>query len=220
MGCLRKLGCLLLIVVAVAAAWWFRADWLPIFQRGRGTSGVVDSTSTVVWEPATPEGAARAKAAVAKLASRSGPVFTNIPPGDLTAYIFAELSKQLPPSAHDIEAAVIDRQLWVRAQMRLADFGGAAALGPLGGLLGDDESVVFGGSLDIVNPGLAVYRVKALRIRDLSVPSAMIPKLLRRAEHGSRPPGLADDALPLVIPNYIADVRIRKGKITLYKTIQ
>lgn len=218
MGCLRWLGVLLLIVVVAAAAWWFRADWLPMLHRGAG--GVADSASTVVWEPATPEGAERARAAVTKLGARSGPVFTNVRPGDLTAYIFAELSKQLPPSAHDIEAAVIDRQLWVRAQVRLADFGGPAALGPLGNLLGDDETVMFGGSLDIVNPGLAVYMVKTLRIRDLTLPSAMIPKLLRRAERGSRPPGLADDALPLVIPDYIADVRVRNGKITLYKTIQ
>lgn len=220
MGCLRSLGCLVLIVIVAVAAWWFRADWLPMLHMGAGSSGVVDSASAVVWEPATPEGAARAKAAVAKLGSRSGPVFANIPPGDLTAYIYSELSKQLPPSARDVEAAVIDQQLWVRAQVRLADFGGQGALGPLGNLLGDSEPVMFGGSLAIVNPGLAVYSVKTLRMRDLSLPSAMIPKLLRRVAHGSRPPGLAGDALPLMVPDYIADVRIRKGKITLYKTIQ
>lgn len=219
MGCLRGLGCLVLIAVVAAAGWWFRADWLPLLHRGARSSGVV-TPATVVWEPATPEGAERARKAVVKLGSRSGPVFSNVAPGDLTAYIFEELSKQLPRSAHDIEAAVVDRQLWVRAQVRLADFGGPGALGPLSNMLGDDEPVVFGGSLDIVNPGLAVYRVKSLRIRDLSLPSAMIPRLLRRAEHGSRPPGLADDALPLVVPDYIADVRIRNGKITLYKTIQ
>jgi hypothetical protein len=80
--------------------------------------------------------------------------------------------------------------------------------------------VVFGGTLAIVNPGLAVYRVKELRIRDMSVPSPMISQLLRRVEHGSRPPGLADDALPMLVPDYIADVRIENGKITLYKTVQ
>lgn len=220
MGCLRGLGCLVLIVIVAAAAWFFRADWLPLLHRGTAASGVVDSASAVVWEPTTPEGAARAKQAVAKLGSRSGPVFTNISPGDLTSYILVELSKQLPASAHNVEAAVIGQQLWVRAQVRLADFGGPGALGSVGNLLGDDELVVFGGTLGIVNPGLAVYRVKSLRIRDLSLPSAMIPKLLRNAEHGSRPPGLADDALPLLVPDYIADVRIQKGKITLYKTIQ
>ncbi|HET7554004.1 MAG TPA: hypothetical protein VFK04_22120 [Gemmatimonadaceae bacterium] len=219
MGCLRSIGCLVLVVVIAVAAWWFRADWLPLLHRGT-TANAADSASAVVWEPATPEGAARAKEAVAKLGTRSGPVFTNLPPGDLTAYILSELSKQLPPSAHDVEAAVFDRELWVRAQVRLSDFGGPGELGPLGGFFGEAEPVMFGGTLAIVNPGLAVYRVKELRIRDMSVPSPMISKLLRRVEHGSRPPGLADDALPMLVPDYIADVRIQNGKITLYKTVQ
>ncbi|HEY9425918.1 MAG TPA: hypothetical protein VIR34_02090 [Gemmatimonadaceae bacterium] len=220
MGCLRGLGYLVLVVVVAAVAWWFRADWLPLLHKGTAAAVVSDSASTVVWEPVTPEGAARAKKVVARLGTRSGPVFTNLPPGDLTAYILSELAKQLPPSAHDMEAAVIDRQLWVRAQVRLADFGGPGELGPLGGLFGDAEPVVFGGTLAIVNPGLAVYRVKELRIRDMSVPSPMISKLLRRVERGSRPPGLADDALPMLVPDYIADVRVQNGKITLYKTVQ
>lgn len=218
MGCLRRLGCLVLILVAAFAAWWFRADWLPLLHRGSAQRTAADTA--VVWEPATPEGAARAKEAVAKLGSRSGPVFANLSPGDLTAYVLSELSKQLPPSAHDVEAAVIDRQLWVRAQVRLSDFGGPGELGPLGKFFGEAEPVMFGGTLAIVNPGLAVYRVKELHIRDMSVPSPMIPKLLRRVEHGSRPPGLADDALPMLVPDYIADVRIQNGKITLYKTVQ
>lgn len=220
MGCLRGLGCLVLAVVIAAAAWWFRADWLPLLHKGAASAGVSDSASTVVWEPVTPAGAARAKEAVARLGARSGPVFTNLSPADLTGYVLSELTKQLPPSARGIEAAVIGRQLWVRAQVRLADFGGPGELGPLGSLFGDAEPVVFGGTLDIVNPGLAVFRVKELRIRDMSVPSPMIPRLLRRVERGTRPPGLAEDALPLLVPDYIADVRIQNGKITLYKTVQ
>lgn len=220
MGCLRGLGCLVLVVAVAAGAWWFRADWFPLLHKGSAAGALSDSATTVEWQPATPEGAERAKEAVAKLGTRSGPVFTNLQPGDLTAYILSELKKQLPPSAKEVEAAVIDRQLWIRAQVRLSDFGGPGELGPLGGFLGDAEPVRFGGTLAIVNPGLAVYRVEELRIRDMSVPSAMIPRLLRRVEHGSRPPGLADDALPMLIPSFIADVRIGKGKITLYKTIQ
>jgi hypothetical protein len=209
-----------LVVAIAAAAWWFRADWLPLLHKGTLPSGVTDSASTVVWEAVTPEGAARAKGAVAKLGGRSGPVFTNLSPGDLTGYIMSGLSKRLPPSAHDVEAAVVNDQLWVRAQVRLADFGGPGELGPLGSLFGDAEPVVFGGTLDIMNPGLAVFRVKELRIRDMSVPSPMIGRLLRRVERGTRPPGLAEDALPLIVPDYIADVRVRNGKITLYKTVQ
>jgi hypothetical protein len=46
----------------------------------------------------------------------------------------------------------------------------------------------------------------------------MIPRLLRRVARGSRPPGLADDGLPLEVPAFVADVRIGQGRVTLYKS--
>jgi hypothetical protein len=85
-------------------------------------------------------------------------------------------------------------------------------------MLGDREPVEFGGTLELVRPGLAQYRVKVLRLRELSVPQRMIPRLLQRIARGSRPPGLAEDGLPLVVPTFIADVRIGQGRVTLYKS--
>jgi hypothetical protein len=32
------------------------------------------------------------------------------------------------------------------------------------------------------------------------------------------PPGVAENGLPFVVPNYVADARVADGKITLYKT--
>jgi hypothetical protein len=48
----------------------------------------------------------------------------------------------------------------------------------------------------------------------------MIPRLIRNAAQGTRPEGIADDALPLQIPPYIADVRVKNGKVTLYKAVK
>ena len=45
MGCLRGLGCLVLVLVIAAAAWWFRADWLPLLHKGTASSAVADSAS-------------------------------------------------------------------------------------------------------------------------------------------------------------------------------
>jgi hypothetical protein len=110
--------------------------------------------------------------------------------------------------------------LHVRALVKISDFGGSGSLGPLAAMLGDREPVEFGGTLELVRPGLAQYRVKVLRLRELSVPSRMIPRLLQRVARGSRPPGLGEDGLPLEIPAFIADVRIGQGRVTLYKSIQ
>lgn len=211
MGCMRKLGCTLVVFIAgMAVAIYF------YLERPRRAE---DNASTApVWEPLTPEGAERARAAVQLLSSRTGPVFTNIGGADLASYVFDELAKQLPPSAEQVQAAVIEDRLHVRALVRISDFGGSGVLGPLAAMLGDQEPVEFGGTLELVRPGLAQYRVKVLRLRELTVPQRMIPRLLQRIARGSRPPGLADDALPLEVPPFIADVRIGQGRVTLYKS--
>lgn len=208
---MRRLGFLVLVFLAGGAVFL----WLYL-ERPRRDAEV--SSSAPVWERLTPEGAERARAAVQRLSRPSGAVFTNVRGADLAAYIFDELSKQLPPSAQQLEAAVIDDRLHVRALVNISDFGGSGTLGPLAAMLSDREPVEFGGTLELVRPGLAQYRVKVLRLRELSVPSRMIPRLLQRVARGSRPPGLADDALPLEVPAFIADVRIGQERVTLYKS--
>ena len=207
---MRKLGCVVVIFLAGMAV----AIWMYL-ERPRREA---EMAAAPVWEALTPEGAERARASVQLLSRSTGPVFTNIGGADLASYIFDELSKQLPPSSQNLEAAVIDDRLHVRALVKLSDFGGSGALGPLASMLGDREPVEFGGTLDLVRPGLAQYRVKVLRLRELSVPSRMIPRLLQRVARGSRPPGLADDGLPLEVPAFVADVRIGQGRVTLYKS--
>ena len=211
MGCMRRLGFLVLVFVAGMAV----AIYLYLERPRQAEEATV---AAPVWEPLTPEGAERARQAVQVLSRPTGPVFRNIAGADLASYVFDELAKQLPPSAHQVEAAVIDDRLHVRAQIDISDFGGSNGLGPLAAVLGDREPVEFGGTLELVRPGLAQYRVKVLRLRELSVPQRMIPRLLQRVARGSRPPGLAEDGLPLVVPPFIADVRIGQGRVTLYKS--
>jgi hypothetical protein len=207
---MRKLGCLVLIFLAGMAV----AIYLYLERPRRDA----ETATAPVWEALTPEGAERARASVQALSRPTGPVFTNIRAADLASYIFDELAKQLPPSSQNLEAAVIDDRLHVRALVKLSDFGGSGSLGPLASMLGDREPVEFGGTLELVRPGLAQYRVRVLRLRELSVPSRMIPRLLQRIARGSRPPGLADDGLPLEVPAFIADVRTGQGHVTLYKS--
>jgi hypothetical protein len=216
-GCFRNIGCVVVLVAVAAVAWLVHDGW---FARFHASAPTAPAASTVDWEPLTPEGAARAREAVEKLDRKSGPVFTNLKAADLAAYVFEELSTELPSSASHLEAAVFDRKLWVRTSISIRDLGDAAALGPLSGVMGDLQPVEFGGTLDVVRRGLAEYRVASLKVADISIPTAAIPRLLRKIEQGTRPDGLADNALPLVVPPYIADVRIVRGKITLYKDVR
>jgi hypothetical protein len=109
--------------------------------------------------------------------------------------------------------------VFVRANVRLSDLGGASALGPLGRMLGDRETVQLGGTVHVIEPGKAELRVHTVRIRNLPIPSGMIPDLIKRiAPH--RRAGIAPNAIELSIPKSLGDVRVARGKATLYKSGQ
>lgn len=216
MGCFRTIGCAVVLVAVLAAAWFFRDDLLRLLDRDEPLVAVATEPQ---WAPLTPEGAERARTIVSRLERRTGRVYENVVPADLSALVFEELSRQsLPQSATNIEAAAIGNTLAIRADVRLSDFGGKDVLGPLGTVLDDREQVQFGGRLEVVRPGMAQYRVMSLRIGRLDVPPPLIPRLIQKIGQGARPEGIAADALPLEIPEYIADVRIGENTVTLIKT--
>lgn len=214
MGCLSRIGCLALLVVIAIAAWLTQDNWMP-----RLTGHAAPAASGPLWEPITPQGAERTRQLLGRLSRPTGPVFGNLSGGDVASYVYQSLARQLPPSADSIEAAVIGDRLYIRASVLLKDLGGSASLGPLAGMLGDRERMQFGGTFHVVRPQLAEFEVKDIKIRDLSIPAAMIPRVLQQSERGSRPEGLSPDGLPIVIPAYLGDVRIDNGKVTLYKTV-
>jgi hypothetical protein len=217
-GCIRKLGCLVVLIVLAAALWLTRGRWLPLVRSGGGEATA--SSTEGVWEPLTTAGAERARKAIDGLAAKSGPVFANLRAGDVASYVFIALRRELPPSAENVSATVIGDRLYVRADVKLADVGGATVLGPLAGFLSDRETMMFGGTFEVLRPGLAEFHVKELKLRELSIPQRMIPKLVQKIGRGSRPEGVAPDALPLLVPQQIGDVRVARGRVTLYKNVQ
>lgn len=219
-GCFRSIGCLVVAFALATGGWFTREYWTPYLHRITQPAPSAPAHAAGTWQLATPAGAERARAIVDHLASRNGPVYGNVEAGDLIAFIFQQLSHQLPPSARDVAAMVNGDQLLVRASVDPRELGDLSELGPLVNMLGDREQVQFGGTLDVVKPGLAEYHVQSFSIHDFAIPHAMLPRLLKSYSKGPRPAGIADDALPLITPVHIGDVRIRNGQITLYKVVR
>ena len=208
---MRKIGCLVVLLLGVVVGWLLRD------QLFRGLRSSSETTAATTWESLSPDGAARMRAALAKLQNPRGPVFVSVRPADLASYVYEQLAKQLPPSADSVEAGAFGERLYVRASVKPSDFGGSDVLGPLAGFLAERERMQFGGTFHIIRPGLAEFRVQEIRFRDFPVPTGAIPRLLRRIEKGARPAGVSEDGLPLVVPSYIGDVRVTPGTITLYR---
>ena len=218
-GCLKRAGCLVVIIL-VAAIWYFYAR---VEKPTTTTTAATASTATSVssgWHPLTDADAERGRLAVQSLEHQSGPVFANLTPAEAASYIFLVLAKQLPPSAKNAEASITGDRLYVRSEVELKDFGGAKSLGPLGMLLGERDSVRLGGTINMLQPGLAEFLVQEVKLGKLEVPSGLIPRLLTQMKKGKTVEGVSQNGLPMVMPPYISDVRISNGKIALYKSVQ
>jgi hypothetical protein len=216
-GCLKRAGCLVVLILLVALWYWY--------ARVERPAAVTSSASTATsvssgWQPLTAADAERGRVAVLSLERQAGPVFANLTPAQAASYIFLVVAKQLPPSAKNAEAAIIGDRLYVRSDVELKDFGGAKTLGPLGMLLGERDSVRFGGTINMLRPGLAEFLVHEVKLGRIEVPTALIPRLLAQMKRGKTVEGISQNGLPMVMPPYISDVRISNGTITLYKSVR
>jgi hypothetical protein len=220
-GCLKRAGCLVIIILAVALWYWYARVEKPATVSTTASSTTTATSVASGWQPLTEADAQRGQAAVLSLGQQSGPVFANLTPAEAASYIFTVVAKQLPPSAKNAEAAIIGDRLYVRSDVELKDFGGAKALGPVGMLLGERDSVRFGGTINMLKPGLGEFLVQEVKLGRIEVPNGLIPRLLTQTKQRSKPvEGISENGLPMVMPAYISDVRISNGKITLYKSVQ
>ena len=211
-GCLRRLGCLLILAVIVVAAWLLRDRWEPaVFGGGR--------SSAATWQPITAVGGKRASTVLESLGRQAGPVFANLTAAEVAGLFLAGGAGQFPSSVQGAEATVVGDQVKLRASLSLDDIKGLDLLGPFGDFLGKRERFELGGTLDIVSPGLAQLRVESAQIGELPIPKAAIPKLLARLARDARPVGVAPNGIAFRVPAYIGDVRVSKGRITLYKNV-
>jgi hypothetical protein len=220
-GCFRRAGCLVIIIALVALWYWYARVEKPAASiRNAPTATGTTGASNTGWETITTADAEHGRAAVEALARRSGPVFANLTPGEAASYIFLVVAKNLPQSARNAQSSIVDDRLYMRSEVDLKDFGGASQLGTLGMLLGSRDSVLLGGTIHMLKPGLAEFTVQELKLGRLQVPQALIPRLITQMKRGKKVEGISENGLPMVMPSYISDVRIANGKITLYKSVR
>jgi hypothetical protein len=221
-GCLRRAGCLVLILILAGVWYWYARVERPARDQVAATTTATTATPSAAsgWQPLTAADASRGEEAVQSLGRQSGPVFANLTAAQAASYIFTVVAKQLPPSAKNAEASIIGDRLYVRSDVELKDFGGAKSLGPVGMLLGDRDSVRLGGTIRMLRPGLAEFVVQEVKLGRIDVPNGLIPRLLTQMKRGKPVEGISDKGLPMVMPSYISDVRIANGRITLYKSVR
>lgn len=217
MGCIGRLGCLVLVLLIGALAWLNRASWLPYVRAGddqRPDSPAATASRDGLWQPLSVEGGVRARRALESLRQANGPSAVTVSVPDLAAYVYEELARQFPKSADSVEAMAIRDQLHVRARVRLQELW-RDALGPLAAMLGEHERLHIGGNLRVVRPGLGELVVQEMRVGELRLPAALVPRIIRQTSRSNRPPELSDSGIPLKLPDYIGRIDVSGGNIVI-----
>lgn len=225
MSCLSKVGCLTVVVIAGAGAWWMYGGTVPSFLE-RATRTVSRSTATgnanakpVVWT--TLKDARMPSAdAIASLQSESGPAYITLGAGDLAGFLAEGLGRVLPQSASGMQVAIVDDVLRVRSEIPLRELGGKALPEFVSDLLSERDTVEMAGVLEMVRPGLAQFRVREVIVRGIALPPRVVPPLLSALRKSApQRDSIAADAVALTLPKSVADVRVSRGRVTLYKSV-
>lgn len=236
MGCLFRLGCLIVLLVCGIIAYFTRDRWMDQLpwrtphtettrtrDAGARSSPRIPSTASTTpdadgWTPLSEAGAARTRQSLQTLSGDRGPVFVTLSGGDAASYVFLQIVKQMPASSDSFAARVDHDQIRLRARMKTSELG-STVVGMLGKLIGDRERVEMSGQLRVIGKGVAEFRVTDVRIHDVSLPDALITRLVQPLAKSPHPANLDRNGLPIAIPSYIGDVRVSNGKITLYKNV-
>jgi hypothetical protein len=218
-GCIGRLVTLVCLLAVVAAAWFTRDYWEPKLRARLRGAPAVTAASAPNWESLSNEGAARARAAVNSLSQRNGPVYVNVSPADLASFALDSVMHGITGRATGVQAMARDDRLYLRGETTVGELGGATSLGPLSQMLNGKQQLTLRGRLEVLKPGLGQFRVDDIEVGEVKLPGAMISKLISRYSVGKRDPAVAADAVPVRLPNDLADIRVGKGRITLYKSV-
>lgn len=212
-GCLRSIGCLTLLAILAVGGWITRARWMPAVTAGH-------PTPAIDYDRVTEAQRERGRVAIRSLGAKSGPVFTNLTAAEVSALVLTDARTRLPAFVGDVEAAVVGDRLVLRSSLDPAELKGIDALGPIASRLQSRQQVTLSGTLDIASPGHAEYVVQQVHVNDLEVPSPVISALVHQIDRRTRQPGTSDRAIAFDVPSYVGDIRVGKGRVTLYKSIQ
>jgi hypothetical protein len=212
MGCIGRLGCLILLAILICVGWFTRDLWVPERFRVHEIGA-----PAAQWQPATTAGAERAQNALTRLKSPKGPVSQTLSAGDIASLAMNQLTRRLGGAPDSVAARVDGDRLSVRARIDFSALRGS--LGAMGAMLGNREMVELTGTFHMLRPGMGEFEVLSARVGRLALPQAMIARLIQQLDHGTRPAGLRPEAIPLPMPSYLSDIRITNGKVTLYKKV-
>ena len=208
MGCLRRLGCLVILLAAVVAGFLYRDRIVAVWHRIRG----VPAAAPVAYATPAPGAARKGEAALELLARRGGPAYVDLTATELASLVEEQLEGPGGRVLDSVGVALGDGHVEVRGSLDVSALP-RRLLGPLAEGLGRREPVLVGGVLAARPDGRVVWTIDELRIRDFPFPRAVIPAIL----HAMNLTDGKDAGVPIPFSEGVGDVRVSPAGIRLYR---
>lgn len=215
-GCLKGLARLFvfaLLLVGVAAAYWYRQPIGQAFGRlvgRRDTALPKVSPDSGVGAP-TPAALASAQRKLASLSQAHGPDSVVFTPNEMASFIGNAIDWSVRKSFDSLRIELAEGSIAVNARLDTKLIP-QDALGPLRGLLAEREPIRIAGPLRIVRPGVARWTVQSIALRGFPFPGPAV-KALARQTAGADTSG----AVALQVDPSVADLALHSGGVVLYR---
>lgn len=215
-GCLRgvfRLFLFVLLLVGVAAAWWYRAPLAHTVARWvgrRDTALPPVSADSGIGAP-TPAALATAEGKLAALGRRRGPDSVVLTPNEMASLVGSGIDWTVRRTFDSLRVELGEGVLAVHARLDTKLIP-REALGPLRGLLAEREPLRIAGPIAIVRPGIARWTVRELSLRGFPFPPPAVRALARQAAGAD-----TSGAVALRVDSAVADVAVHSAGVVVYR---
>jgi hypothetical protein len=213
-GCLKsalKLGCAIVVLGALALAWWFREPIMKTGARWFGRSTALPPVSDTAVGAPTPKAIASGKQKLGHLEAAAGPDSVVLTPNEMASLIGAGIDWNVRKMYDSLRVELQDGKLILHARLdtRLLPPG---TLGPFAGMFGEHEPLRMGGTVSIARPGMALYDITEITLHGFEIPTPLVKQLTKQMAGAS-----ANGGVPVKVDPAVTDVKVHTTGVVLYK---
>jgi hypothetical protein len=213
-GCLKgvfKLGCAVVLLGALALAWWFRAPIMATVAHWFGRSTALPPVADTAVGAPTASATASGQKKVGNLRTGAGPDSVVLTPNEMASLIGAGIDWNVRKMYDSLRVELQERKLILHARLDTRALP-PGTLGPFAGMFGEHEPLRMAGTVSIARPGTALYDITEISLRGIEIPGPFVKQLTKQMGGAS-----ANGALPVKVDPAVTDVRVHTTGVVLYK---
>ena len=215
-GCLKgvfRLGCAVVLLGALALAWWFRAPIMATVAHWFGRSTALPPVADTAVGAPTPSATASGQQKVTTLRRAAGPDSVVLTPNEMASLIGAGIDWSVRKMYDSLRVELQEGKLILHARLDTRALP-PGTLGPFAGMFGEHEPLRMGGSVSITRPGMALYDITEVSLRGMEIPGPLVKQITKQM---TGPAGSTNGGIPVKVDPAVTEVKVHTTGVVLYK---